>query len=388
MRRYVFYISNARHHWEVVSRVSSEIAARGGCSVIVSLCEHRGERTPESINSTVPIVQVLDKSPQLKRNVALKTRATGRVRPILQWWHWHLTLRPKLANKVELLADDVAIIPNDLAYPFDKIVSDLNKRSQTWVLYQEGILFPLPASSLRPYGAGGASAIAAWGRYSKRYFVETAKAGEETVLLTGSPRHDEFKASVTESEVAEIRRRVPAHHKLIMFFGTTVDKPGGHCSTEEKMMSIEGLLRSLECASTSCEFTFWCKPHAGENIDLYNELLCRSSIASNIILDRNINTRAAVAASDAIIINGSSVGLEALLFKARVGVIPVPNTGFPFDYGESEVYVKIREGDGANDILQLLSSSPDEEDIEKYLECHFSNIESATSEFADMLERV
>ena len=149
MRRYIFFISNARHHWEAVSRVSSEITARGGCSVIVSLCEHRGERTPEPIETTVPIIQILEKSPQLKRNIALKTNATGWVRPILQWAHWHLTLRHKLANKVDL-PDDVTVVPNDLAYPFANIVSDLNKNHRLGFCIKKAYFFPCLHQVLGP----------------------------------------------------------------------------------------------------------------------------------------------------------------------------------------------------------------------------------------------
>jgi hypothetical protein len=283
---------------------------------------------------------------------------------------------------------DIVVLPNDLAYPFDRIVKMLSRFRIRWALYQEGILFPLPPSALRPYGAGGADAIAAWGGSAAEYFIENAAAPAKPVHPVGSPRHDNFDRAQFEEEAARLKHDIPHGYKLLVFFGTTVDKPGGHCTTAEKLRSIEQFFQSLAPLVDTHPFKLWVKPHAGENAADYVDLLRRSPICDHAEVRRELTTFPAVVASDAVVMNGSSIGLEALLLGARVGVIPVPRTGYPFDYATSGIHVPIPGSGGADAIRKLLTWSVDDNACDAYLEKHFANRPYAAEKMAILLEKM
>lgn len=387
-RRIVFFISNARHHWQTVQRVSEVADSRGHDCRIVSLCELRGEQSPSSVSSRIPVEVISEQISTQSRAVVARTSTTSFARRLLRAGNWHVRLAPRFERMLRERQPDFVVLPNDLAYPFDRLVDMLARLEIRWALYQEGILFRLPPSNLRPYGAGGADAIAAWGQAAADYFIGDAGAPTSTVHPVGSPRHDLFSRSQFEEEAAALRAEVPDGHKLVVFFGTTVDKPGGHCSTAEKLESIEQFARSLAPLADTEPFKLWVKPHAGEKASDYVELFQRSPISEHAEVRPRMPTFPAVVASDAVIMNGSSIGLEALLLGARVGAIPVPRTGYPFDYGTSGVHVPIPAKDGGDAIRELLSSSGDDDMLEAYLEKHFANRPRAAEKMAEMLEEM
>lgn len=332
------------------------------------------------------MVPLIGKVAAVGRKGVTQTASRGKVRGLLRHAAWYARLAPRLEWQLRRRKPDLVVIPNDLAYPFDRIVDMLKRLKIRFVLYQEGILFRLPDSELRPYGAGGADAIAAWGSYAADYFVDVAGAPRHTVHPVGSPRHDDFSREAFEADAARLRAEVPAGFRLITFFGTTVDKPGGHCTSAEKLLSIEQFVESLAPLMDTHPFKLWVKPHAGENATEYAEILARSAIRDHAELRTSLPTFPAVLASDAVIMNGSSIGVEALLLGARVGVIPVPRTGYPFDYGTCEAYVKIPATGGADAIRELLTSSPNEAVRIANLETHFANRPHATEAMANLLE--
>lgn len=387
MKRHIdFFISNHRHHWQVVSAVSSALAACGHDCRVISLCELRGEQSPAPIASDVPVLRVLEDIPARTRSISTRSSATGLARQVLHSVAWHIRIAPRIRQLLSERVPDVAVVPNDLAYPFNRIVKMFRRRGLRWLLYQEGILFRLPPSNLLPYGAGGASAIAAWGEAAAEYFIKDAGADRMTVHSVGSPRHDSFCRSRFEKQAFQLRQEVPAGHKLIVFFGTTVDKPGGHCTSAGKLRSIGDFFDSLAPLMRTEPFRLWVKPHAGEELSDYRRLIRESSIADSTELRPDLHTFSGVVASDAVIVNGSSIGVESLLLGARVGVIPVPNTGYPFDYDNPDIYVQIPRRHGADQIRKLLAWSVENAVCEEYLKKHFANRPDATDAMARLLE--
>ncbi len=385
-RRIDFFISNSRHHWQAVQQASKLLAERGHDCRVFSLCELRGEQTPASISHLVPIFPVITRVPTKARLIVRSNAPTSRIRGAVRWLGWYLRVAPHIAWMLARRRPDVVALPNDLAYPFDRIVEMLSLFGIPWALYQEGILFRLPPSELRPYGAGGATAIAAWGQTAAEYFIRDAGAPESSVHVVGSPRHDTFARAQFEEKAALLRRELSPGHKLIVFFGTTVDKPGGHCTTAEKLAAIEQFAESLAPLMDALPFKLWVKPHPGECVADYEALFRRSSIRDHVEVRPDLATFPAVVASDAVIINGSSIGLEALLLGARVGVIPVPRTGYPFDFGTSGIHVPIPATGGTAAIMELLTKSTDDSAVKPYLHKHFANRPKAAENFANLLE--
>ncbi len=90
-------------------------------------------------------------------------------------------------------APDVVVVPNDAAFPYDRIAAAAARRGLPLVLVQEGIRFPLPVETGQDaYGLGGADVLAAWGEASADYFRQRGVPGER-IVVTGNPRFAETR---------------------------------------------------------------------------------------------------------------------------------------------------------------------------------------------------
>src|SRR5688572_25036744 len=191
-RRIDFVISNDGHHASMFEPVIRNLVQRPDVRVrVISLCEFRGLVTPVDLVRHEQVVVDRIVPFQFRRASSGGQSDTGgsrSSRQAIRSISWLLLLKRGilrwLASK-----PDVVVLPNDAAFPYDRIAHLLRKYKIPFVLVQEGIRFPLPSSDGDAYGRNGATAIAAWGRTSEEFF-RSQGVRHDRIHLTGSPRFD------------------------------------------------------------------------------------------------------------------------------------------------------------------------------------------------------
>ena len=141
MARVDFVISNDRHHRAMTWPLAEALAVNGHdrCRML-SLCELRGLRSPTASEAPreVEIRPVLPfhlrRSPSLGRPSA--SGGAGRARQTVRALTWRLMVGPRFGA---LLRDrpDLVVLPNDLAYPYDRIAERLCRQGVPFLLLQE-----------------------------------------------------------------------------------------------------------------------------------------------------------------------------------------------------------------------------------------------------------
>ncbi len=186
------FLSNPGHHVATLSPVVEHLAGHGVTTRIHSLCEMRGVRTPRGA-FTASGVEVRTLWPRwLRRRGVGPGAGTGpggmRHLKAAHQMAWSAIIAPRLRHQMDA-APRLAVLPNDSAFPYDRIAAFLRRRDIAFVLVQEGIRFPLPAELTSRYGLGGARALAVWGEASADHFRGIG-VDPGRIHVTGSPRFD------------------------------------------------------------------------------------------------------------------------------------------------------------------------------------------------------
>ncbi|MEW6154475.1 MAG: hypothetical protein AB1673_10870 [Actinomycetota bacterium] len=281
----------------------------------------------------------------------------------------------------------MVVVPNDIAYPLRQYVETLSIRRIPWVLMQEGILLPLPPSRVAFYGSRGASAIAAWGDAYLPYFSQVG-APPASIHAVGSPRYDSYARDIYAPAAVELRVRHAANcTTLLAFLTTPVDKPGGHCTTDEKLASVAQLLAGLVPVADRRGLRLLIKPHRGEDVRGYERVLNESGLRSRSRLVLDVDPHALMTAADAVLVNGSTSGLEALMLGARLGVVPVPRSGYVHDFLEARVATAIDPSrDPAADLEDLMYAEQEPDALAGYLNHHLANRGTAGDAVAALVD--
>jgi len=264
---------------------------------------------------------------------------------------WQALLRRKVAAAIERAA--VVLIPNDKAYPYDRLLEVAKRKGRPTVLLQEGIRFELPSRRYsRAYGAGGVSRIAAWGDESRKHFQGLGVAPER-IRVTGNPRLDSL---VAKDWRAPDENLPPLGDKPFVLLLTNPIDDQGYCTREERLSLIR---ESLERLSTVCRShglrVLW-KPHPREDLDTAQE-------AEPFLPEGTERLRGTtalyplLARSEAVVVLASSAGLEATLLGIPVAALEIPGWGFAHDYVSSGLATPLAAGnDWASPIRDLLDS--------------------------------
>lgn len=332
MARIDFLISNNRHHVDMFEPVVRVLAGQGYRCRFVSLCEFRGMATPtERLTRDGGEVRALTRqvrgSPSsgdqlggansLKRRMARHAGWLGLLRGRGERW---------LGEEIRVVA-----LPNDAAFPYDRIVRELKRRRIPFVLVQEGIRFPLPAEKAGGvYGLGGADAIAAWGESSGAHF-RAVGVSPERICLTGNPRFDRI-AATNWREIA--RGTLPEHLMRgtnLLFLSNPIDAQG-FCTSREK----EELVRRFVCGAVpmlvDSELHLIFKLHPSEDPQPFRAIVEEAGIAARATVLQDTALYPLLGISRAAVVMASTAGLEALLFGLALGVVKLPGTGYVFDY--------------------------------------------------------
>ena len=392
MPRVAFVLSNDRHHAAMFLPVAAALAARAGfdCSAL-SLCEFRGLRSPveEFARAGIALRRAVPFS--FRSPSAMAGGAGGppsRRRRLVQGAAWAALLRRPLGG---LLAarPDLVVLPNDAAYPYERIAALLHRRGVPFLLAQEGVRFPLPASAGRSvYGAGGAAAIAAWGEASGEYFRAVGVPAER-IHLTGNPRFDGIAATDWRAPAAALRARFGLGAETLLLISNPIDDQG-FCSHAEKLRLLRALVEGLVPLHARPGFSLAVSLHARESAEETRAALSGLAGAERVAVLDGAPLYPLLAASAAAVILASTVGLEALLFGLPLGVVALPGVGFVHDYvaggGALGLACDATLPARAAELFALRGRSRPEAGA--YLRRHLAVRSGATERLADLIARL
>jgi hypothetical protein len=391
--RATFLISNDRHHVDMMSPVVKLLADGGGhrCRV-VSLCELRGFRSPPDRFrfSNVEFVRVLPL--HLRRSPSIG-QTTGRagdraLRGMARSLLWSTALRRRIESCLDAAAD-VVVLPNDAAFPFDRIAALLRARRTPFILVQEGIRFPLPGVTREEaYGRGGAAAIAAWGDSSATYFRGQGVAAQQ-IHLTGNPRFDELATIDWRGRGDRLRAELGVRGDVLLYMSNPIDDQG-FCTSAEKLELFRRFAVEVAPLVAARDATLVVKLHGREDEAAYARIARAAPHSDRIIVAKHAPLYPLCAIARGAVVLASTVGLEALLFGVSLGVLEIPGAGFVHDYVQSGAAVGIRGDAALGPQVAALLDEPSEERraaTAAYIDRHLAGRGSAATHIAELVRR-
>jgi hypothetical protein len=391
MAKIDFVISNNRHHVEMFAPVLARL--RAGDEVhcrVLSLCEFRGLPSPCDrfrslgvefrrlipFNPRPPLLRPLTQSVKRTSDGPLPARA-------LAWW----TLLAPPLHFLWRNAPDLVVLPNDAAYPYDRISETLKKRMTPFLLVQEGIRFLLPASSERPaYGQGGATAVAAWGQSSADYFCDQG-VDPGRIRLTGNPRFDDIPRVDWAQEARKIQALRDLGDRVLLLVSNPIDEQG-FCTSLEKLETIVRFASELEPLFRDPDLRLVVKLHASESGDDFRRALATLPTSDRITVLEDVPLYPLLAKAEACVVLASTVGLEALLIGLPLGVLEIPGFGFAFDYiSEGVAHGLSWRLPMPDQVLRLLESQPSPL-VDGYLGLHLRTHDRAADLLAELVREL
>lgn len=383
-----FVITNPTHHLATVEPVARRLVEAGHDCRILSLCEVRGLSSPPDNIPRVPLIRVV---PRFRRVKPGSTRDPGQVRRslkrrIARRLVWHSMVGPSLRRVLRVRRPDVVAVCNDIAYPYVPLLAILRRRSIPTVLLQEGIRFPLPVgATVEPYGTGGTTAIAAWGPASAEYLVAQG-VPEKRVHVTGSPRHDAVTPEAFVAAATELRARLGGSARVAIL--TNPVDSQGLCRTDEKYQVVVDLAETLAPLAAEANLRLVVKPHGGEDAEAYRRLMAGTALADRVTVETSLPLYPLLAAVDGVIVLVSTVGLEALLLGASLGVLAIPGCGYLHDYVAEGVGVPVARGEELSAVRSLLAEPVAADVRRRYLDRHLAHRGAAAQRVAELMLEV
>ena len=377
MARVDFLISNAGHHVAMARPVAGELSRRGSLCRLVSLCELRGLASPAqepglAVHRLVP--HGVRRSPA--QGGGLGTGIRG-LRRALQSVAWHGYLKRRVRAWLRE-APDLVTVPNDAAFPYDRICRELRARGIPFVLLQEGIRFAetvFEDSGIVGQGLSGATAIACWGESSAEFFRQRG-APHETLRITGNPRFDGLDGADRSREI----------EPTLTLLSNPIEL-WGFCTAQEKISLVERFTDGLEPVFERTALRLVLKIHRQESLDVFQAIADRSRFADRISVLEDAPLYPLLRRSAAAVILASTVGLEALLLGVPLGVLEVPGVGFIHDFVSSGAARGIAWDRPLGDQIQSLMEADPASDpsVASYLDRTLAARGAATQEVADLI---
>jgi UDP-N-acetylglucosamine 2-epimerase len=181
-----------------------------------------------------------------------------------------------------------------------------------------GIQFDIPTLEIQlglcgPEGVEwqffNAKQVAVWGEMSREALLAHGVPADR-ITLTGSPRHDTM-ANLSPGEAARIRAQlgVPEGQAMVLFASTY------SISAYDEMTSpafLEAIKKTIiQAAQQVSGLTLVIKPHPLEDVRHLRQLV--QGCHNILLVQKNLDIRQLIKASDAFIGLGSSITLEALI---------------------------------------------------------------------------
>lgn len=390
MSSVAFVFTSPRHHLEMMAPVAAELTRRGITTRMISLAELRGFDTPKdpALRRVLPIN--LRKKPAMAG--APTTVATdgprnwrrGALAKAVVWGALSLRLRQLIGGA------EVVVVPNDTAYPYDRLLATVRGRGARTVLMQEGIRFAFPDKGYLGdwYGTGGATKICAWGEGSKDYFT-ACKVAERDIEVTGTPRLDGLDPAAWTAPAAELMATYRLASAPLVFSSNPIETQG-YGSEQDKLDLFARLLADAAPVLRARGVPVVVKNHPHEDPEGYARVGRASPVADLVtVLPPTAPIFAVLAAARAAIVLTSTVGLEALAFGLPIGVLEIPGFPFAFEYVQRGAAVPVYAASIAAGVTELLDGAPARRAAgQALLERHLHDRGRARHHVADVIERV
>ena len=359
MKRVDVFISNNNHHWQMMKPVLAELRERNVSVRLVSLCEFRRMETPQTELEAmgISIIRLFN----LKKK-GLKTssgRSIGGNKGLIRNWLrslvWQIKLKKEVVGLYQTDLPGLVIVPNDVAYPFDRICHWFLQKNIRFVLLQEGVRFPLPnEEGGTPYGMTGATCVMAWGIASVEYFQSLPKFGSP-VLAVGNPRFDTLLSIPYLEQIAFIKSQA-AGKPIILYVSNPIDDQG-FCSHAVKMKLFAKFLEGLVPHLKQEYIRVAVRLHPRENPQDYQSVWESLALTGYVFFLNEPPLFACLRAVDCAVVLASTVGLEAMLAETPVAVVSIPGHGHVYNYVSSGAALGIDvEQDFVNELLSLLNT--------------------------------
>jgi hypothetical protein len=331
-----FVITNPRHHVAMFRpvvkwlREHSDLRPR-----VLSFCELRGFPTPfeEILRAGADPRQCVSVSfsKNSRPTKIARDRVEGLPRRGLQALVWHGLIH---WPRFQRARPSLVVLPNDCAFPYYRIARRLRKSSIPFLLMQEGIRFEQPGRAAgRQYGQSGATAVAAWGRSSGRYF-ERVGVPSDRIHLMGNPRLDELAHRDWTNDARRIAAEIGVDGRTLLFVSNPIDNQG-LCSTREKYRLFTEFLRAGRRFLETASYNLVVKLHGAESIADFQALISQEADPDRVKLVYDTPLYPLIQLSRGVIVMASTAGLEAMLMDKPLGVLPVPRNGYTYDYVET-----------------------------------------------------
>lgn len=315
-------ISNPFHHYELTEGVARKMNSKGHQVKYISICRLR--RLPDPVEKIASLGLPLSILPlQLKiirpsSGAKVLGSSNSLKRKILHWLVWQLLLRRFIKKETEEL--DILLLMNDVANPYDSIISSTSKGKLKTVLLQEGIRFDLPNEEDATIYGSNADYVLSWGEKSSKLFMARRKYPYNTVYITGSPRFDKQRRKYQD---------YPVNSSVLGVFTNPIDDQG-YLSTDLKHSLVVKLINKLTDNARENGIHIILKPHPREDAERYQKELKQYDVE---VLRCSIDE--AIKQVGAGIVFGSTVGLELLAANRPIGQCKIPDYGYVFDYVSS-----------------------------------------------------
>lgn len=383
-------IANTGHHLDAMRPVARELIARGFTCRLVSLCELRGLRSPldDTEGAGLPVHRLVPRSFRSSPSQPGGSRVPSRrLRNLPRALFWHLYLNRRVRGWLGS-KPDLVVVPNDAAFPYDRICDQLRRHKIRLVLLQEGIRFAetvFQDSEITEQGLSGADAIACWGETSARFF-RARGAPPRSIHLTGNPRFDRLEATDWGSEAGDLTKALPPGGPTVAILTNPIEV-WGFCSQSGKMALLESFLDGLDRLFETDGLRVVFKIHRQESLRDYQALIERHRHRERLAVLTDAPLYPLLELSDAAIVLASTVGLEALLLGTPLGVLEIPGHGFIHDFVSSGAARGVGwNASIADQTAALLDDDPRHNTaLDVYLEQTLSARGNATGAVADLV---
>jgi hypothetical protein len=383
-----FVFSNPRHHLDAMAPVARILGERGVRCRFVSLAELRGFPTPD-LADRLPGVDVrraiprhVRRDPSAGAGVGARGGAGAWLRRAVRAAAWRAGLLPRL--RWLLRGTDVAVVPNDAAYPYAELAADLRARRVPFVLLQEGIRFPLPTEDAAglAYGTGGAAAVCVWGEASAEHF-RAIGVPAASIRVTGNPRFDGVAPEAWRDRGRALAGELGLGREPLLYLSNTIDDQG-FCTTAAKLALFEAFVREAAPVLARERRALVVKLHPREDVAAFRRAAAGLPGAPVHVLPLEAPLFAVLAMGRAAVVLASTVGLEAIAFGLPLAVLAIPGHGHVFEYVARGAAIGLAPGGIADGVARLLAAGPPPA-AAPFLERHLAHRGTAAAQIADQI---